>query len=152
MTPEATPREALYIETGLLDVETIIDAKRLNMIARLHRNKSKMMEAILRNPNCKWMRKTKDVMNKYRIEDHGSKQKTKNNMNQKILIQFYKKMTKDKDDRSKLKFFFDGQCEWTPEKPAEYMNKLTRKQASIIFKARTRMLKVKNNYKNAFND
>ena len=28
------------------------------------------------------------------------------------------------------------------------MNKLTRNQASLIFKARTRMLKVKSNYKN----
>ena len=41
---------------------------------------------------------------------------------------------------------------WEPEKPAEYMNKLTRKQASTIFKTRTRMIKVKSNYKNANND
>ena len=68
MTPEATPKEALYIETGLLDIETIMEIKRLNMMARLNRNKSKMMTAILANPECKWMKKTRQVMNKYRIE------------------------------------------------------------------------------------
>ena len=30
------------------------------------------------------------------------------------------------------------------------MNELTRKQASLIFKARTRMIKVKGNYKNGY--
>ena len=32
------------------------------------------------------------------------------------------------------------------------MSTLTRKQSSLIFKARTRMIKVKSNYKNGFND
>ena len=64
MTPEATPREALYIETGLLDIETIMDAKRLNMMARLNRNKSELMAAVLNNPECKWMKRTKGIKNK----------------------------------------------------------------------------------------
>ena len=53
MTPEATPRETLYIETGLLDVETIMDDKRLNMMARLNREKSELMTDGLANPDCK---------------------------------------------------------------------------------------------------
>ena len=61
-------------------------------------------------------------------------------------------MTQGKDERSKLKFFLEGKGFWGPEKPAEYMKKLTRKQASTIFKARTRMIKVKGNYKNGFPD
>ena len=32
------------------------------------------------------------------------------------------------------------------------MNRLTRKQASIVFKTRTRMIKVKGNYKNGYTD
>ena len=52
MTPESTPREALYIESGLLDVETIATSKRLNMKARLNQSKSQMMEKILSNPEC----------------------------------------------------------------------------------------------------
>ena len=34
MTPDSTPREALYIETGLLDIETLADSKRLGMKSR----------------------------------------------------------------------------------------------------------------------
>ena len=70
MTPEATPREALYIETGLLDIETIIDIKRLNMLARLNNEKSQMMATVLANPECKWMEKTKEEMELYGIQDH----------------------------------------------------------------------------------
>ena len=57
MTPEATPREALYIETGLLDIETIIHIKRMNMLARLNKEKSILMTEVLSNPDCKWMEK-----------------------------------------------------------------------------------------------
>ena len=68
MTPDATPREALYIESGLLDVETIADSKRMNMKARLNREKSQLMEKILNNPECKWKKRTEEVMEKYNIE------------------------------------------------------------------------------------
>ena len=44
----------------------------------------------------------------------------------------------------------EGKKEWKAEVTAKYMNKMTRKQASLIFRARTRMLKVKSNYKNAY--
>ena len=54
MTPEGTPREALYIETGLLDIGTIADSKRLNMKARLNRDKSELMAKVLSNPECMW--------------------------------------------------------------------------------------------------
>ena len=155
MTPEATPREALYIETGLLDIETIIDIKRLNMMARLNRQKSEMMTAVLENPECKWMKTTKETMERYGLEEDdlkGSVGRTKNIINVNVRARFIGKMNKDKDVRSKLKFFLEGKQQWKPENPAEYMKRLTRKQASTIFKARTRMIKTKGNYKNGFND
>ena len=37
MTPTSTPREALYIETGLLDIETIDDKNRITMEERLEK-------------------------------------------------------------------------------------------------------------------
>ena len=42
----------------------------------------------------------------------------------------------------------EGKQTWAAGKRAKYLNRLTRNQASIIFTARTRMLKVKSNYKN----
>ena len=61
-------------------------------------------------------------------------------------------MMRGKEERSKWKFYLEGKNEWKPKVAAEYMKKLTRKQASTIFKARTRMLKVKCNYKNGYTD
>ena len=152
MTPGATPREALYIETGLLDVETIMDIKRLNMMARLNRQKSEIMTKVLENPDCTWMKRTRQVMAKYGIEEdelNESKEAARNAIHVGVFVKFHGKMTKAREERSKLKFFLDGKGIWSPEQPAEYMTKLTRKQTSTIFKARTRMTKVKGNYKNA---
>ena len=155
MTPEATPREALYIETGLLDVETIIDLKRLNMMARLNREKSELMAAILANPNCKWMKRTKEVMQKYNIDEselQGSKSKSREAIIHGIHMKMYANVRAASEGRSKLSFFLNGKTTWTAESPAPYMKDLTRKQASTIFKARTRMTKVKGNYKNGYPD
>ena len=155
MTPGATPREALYIETGLLDIETIIDIKRLNMMARLNREKSKMMAAVLANPESAWMKQTRKTLEKYHINEYelrGTKAQSKFVINTGAYRKFQEKMTQAREDRSKLKFFLDGKTPWKPVTPAEYMEKLTRKQASTIFKARTRMVKVKGNYKNGYHD
>ena len=47
-----------------------------------------------------------------------------------------------------MTYFLEGKEEWQTGKRTRYMNELTRKQCSIIFKARTRMIKVKANYRN----
>ena len=151
MTPDATPREALYIETGLLDIETVSESKRLNMKARLNRDKSKMMEHVLNNPGCTWEIKTADVMGRYGIEPHdltGNKYSTKTNIKRKTLEQFKEKIKEKCTDKSKIRYFSEGKNEWTPGTRAKYMNEMTRKQVSVIFKARTRMMKIKGNYKN----
>ena len=54
--------------------------------------------------------------------------------------------------KSKMTYFTEKKDVWQPGKRAKYMNELTRKQTSLIFKARSRMLKVKCNYKNGFQD
>ena len=58
-------------------------------------------------------------------------------------------MTRQENKKSKVRFFTENQ-----EQPGtgfkKYLLKLNRKEASMIFKARTRMLKVKDNYKTQF--
>ena len=39
------------------------------MMARLNRNKSEMMTAVLNNPDCEWMKRTKETMDKYGIRE-----------------------------------------------------------------------------------
>ena len=43
-----------------------------------------------------------------------------------------------------------GQPDWKPGTMKKYLMELSKKEASLIFKARTRMIKVKSNYKNMF--
>ena len=158
MTPDATPREALYIETGMLDVEATIDLKRLYMMARLNRERSALMHKFLSNPQCKWMKKTKETMEKYNIYswELAGMDEDKIFLNrmiaERVRTQFQNRMSNRVEGMSKLTHFMEGKGEWKPEEPAVYMNKLTRKQASVIFKTRTRMIKVKSNYKNGYTD
>ena len=51
-----------------------------------------------------------------------------------------------------MTYFYKNKRARKPEEPAQYILKLTRKQAYTIFKTRTRMMKVKGNYKNAHRD
>ena len=155
MTPDSTPRQALYIETGMLDIETIIDKKRLNMMGRLKNDRSRMMDIVLNNPQCKWKKRTDDIMEKYGIfewELAEEKWYTKQLIINKTRELFHNKMEIRPEGRTKIVHFLEGKGEWKAEEAAEYMNKMTRKQASIIFKTRTRMIKVKGNYKNGHQD
>ena len=155
MTPYSTPREALYMETGLLDVETIADSKRLNMKARLNRNKSELMEKVLKHPGCQWEQENRKVMEKYRINNEdleGTKYVTKNKIRKKILIGFKNRVCETSNNKSKMKYYSDSKNEWTPGYRAKYMNELNRKQVSLVFKARTRMIKIRGNYKNGNSD
>ena len=56
----------------------------------------------------------------------------------------------ESNEKFKIQHLLEGLTGWEPQKRARYMNKLTRQQASTIFKARTRMLPVKNNYRNKY--
>ena len=157
MTPDATPREALYIETGMLDIEAQMDMKRINMLSRLKRESSHLMDQVLSRPGCKWMEKTREILRKYDIFEwelagmEEDKRLIKYTISERIRRKFKERMSLA-EGRSKLTHLLEGKNDWNPEEPANYMNKLTRKQASTIFKVRTRMIKVKNNYRNGFTD
>ena len=153
MTPDSTPREALYIETGLLDIETIMDIKRINMMSRLTKERSILMNNIINNPECRWKKKTKEVMEKYNItqwELAEEKEFVKTIVKYNVHEKFKEKMIQNPENKSKIAYFLERKEDWKPEKPAEYMNKLTRKQTSTIFKIRTRMTRTKANYKNGY--
>ena len=63
---------------------------------------------------------------------------------------FKEKINETAKEKTKVEYFMDGKKDWTPGKPAKYMNKLNRNQASTIFKTRTRMLPLKGNQKNEY--
>ena len=153
MTPDSTPREALYMETGLLPIDIVADSKRMNMKARLIRDKSDLMDKVLNNPTCMWEKDTVEVMNKYGITQGdltGTKYQTKLRI-KKAVIQYFKSHCYNLcQDRSKLKFYGDSKVDFEPLKREDYMNEMSRVQTSIIFRARVRIIKVKYNYKNGY--
>ena len=63
-----------------------------------------------------------------------------------------KEMILKGNNNTKTKFYLDNKRDLTPGKRAKYMNECNRMEASTIFKARTRMLRVKCNYKKMFRD
>ena len=155
MTPDATPREALYIETGLLDIATTANSKRLNMKARLNREKSDLMTTVLSNHDCMWEKDTATVMEKYGITGidlEGSKYQTKALIKRAVNNTFKTSIEQATQGKSKMTYFLEEKKDWHPNKGAKYMKELTRMQTSLIFKARTRMIKAKGNYKNGHPD
>ena len=125
------------------------------MMARLKQERSEMMNQVLTNPTCKWKAKTNEIMEKYNTyewELAEEKCVTREIISTRVREKFHEKMSIPPDGKTKTVEFLENKGEWYPEKPAEYMNRLTRKQASIVFKTRTRMIKVKGNYKNGYSD
>ena len=154
--PKATPREALYIETGLLDPETIIKKNRISMEWRIKNGDNQTMKEILalQHKGC-WAEQNKQLKKEMDIPDEIISQTQytmKNTVQEKAKTTMKQKLEQSGNEKSKIKYYFEGKKEWKIGQRAKYMDKLTRNQASTIFKARTRMLKTKGNYKNAHKD
>ena len=154
MVPQSTPREALYIETGLLDPEAIRLKNRVLMEHRMMNGTSQRMKRFTTNNNTttKWAEETKKAKQELSIDEgdmKGEKTSVKHRVNNKIKEWFKERIEKESKNKSKVQHLLEGiKKNWETEKRANYMKKLTRPQASNIFKARSRMLPVKNNFRN----
>ena len=146
-----TSREALYIETGIMDPEALIIKNRINMEARIKNGNNQTMKDILKSKTKgSWAeenRKLKERLNLDENQMEGSRAQIKAISKTKIKQDFKERINNEMNEKSKMKYFMDGKKDWEPMKPAEYTQKLPRNQVSTIFKARTRMLKVRSNYK-----
>ena len=149
LLPVTTPREALYIESGLLDMKHNMDKKRLGMEERLNKSKNELIKNILKNTaKNSWQNNTNKVHTEYGT--NSEMQKTERN--RKMLEKFKEIIDREASGKSKIEHLKQGIKEWTPGERQVYLSKLNRNQASTIFKLRTRMMKVKRNYKNAYNN
>ena len=148
MTPVSTPKEALYLETGLLDIEHMSYIRRINMYIRLKENPSELIDKVCLDTENNWFTQTEQIMSNFSI-DHETlqnKQTRKRVINEKIAKSFKEKLFAATENKSKLDYLVSNQSDpkWCRK---EYIKKLTRTQASIIFRARSRMLEAKANYK-----
>ena len=147
-----TSREAIYIETGLLDPEAIILKNRINMEGRIRNGNNETMKTILLSKTTgSWAQdnnKIKERLGLTEDEIKNNRYALKEIAKTKVKDDFKTRINAEMDGKSKMNYFMEGKKEWQPLKPAEYTQKLSRNQVSNIFKARTRMLKVRSNYKN----
>ena len=147
-----TCREAIYIETGLLDPEALIIKNRINMESRIKNGNNETMKEILESKTeGSWISETRKLRQKLGISDEemeASRYTIRELVKRKINEDFKQRINLEMEDKSKMKYYIDGKKDWQPRKPAEYTRKLNRNEVSCIFKARTRMLQVKSNYKN----
>lgn len=156
MVPVTTPRETLYIETGMMDPEIIIKRNRLCMEARIQRGDHETIKQVASNKQKGgWAEKNDEIKIEMGVEDCDlrlTKNGTKRVMREKSEKCFKEKIVKEGMGKAKVRHLLNGRENWRVNTRPEYMNRLTRWQASWIFKARTRMLNVKDNYRQTNQD
>ena len=148
MIPTTTPREALYQELKILDMEHTMHKTKINMFKRLEKTRNSLIDNILKieNKSC-WNNKTKNLIEHYNIDITKDKQSFKNDVIDKINKKFTEQLKKSTNTKTKINFLITNCTNENQKIRPAYLNKLNRKQCSTIFKARTRMLQVKTNFK-----
>ena len=143
---KSTPREALYIETGLTDLSTKRIQNRINMEHRVNKKGSETTKTAMNAQIRKgWMETTTNLKTTLNIQN-DTKQHIKEQTNK-----YFKQITvTEAANKSKVQFLLNGKHQtWQPGKREKYLDNLTRNKASAIFKARTRMFPAKNNQREA---
>ena len=155
MVPTTTPRETLYEELKILDIEHTVIKNRINMLHRLENTKNNMINKIMSIKNEKsWTEKTKKIMEGKKIKDisHMTKGQAKKEITKRIEISMEETIQKGRETKSKVQFLIDNKKPIWTKKRATYLGTMTRYDTSIIFKARTRMLDIKNNFRGKYRD
>ena len=134
MVPQSTPKEPLYTETGLLDITTIITKKRNKYKMKLEQKPLSMTTKIMKNNTKGGWKETTD--NTYTTTDY--------------LMSFRDNIQETAREKTKTKYLMNNTT-WEPGKRKQYMNKLNRRDASTIFRTRTRMLDIKENFRGKYN-
>jgi hypothetical protein len=157
MIPNSTPREPIYLECGLLDIESTINRNKLLMYNRIHRTGNELTRTNLNNENkTKWRQEIDHILERYNIHEeelrNNKKEQVKKLINKKIWEKFKRELVISGMEKTKCKHYITNTDSNDKRHPNNYTNKLTRKQVSTIFKARTRMLDTKANYKGKYQD
>ena len=149
--PQSTPNDALITELGIMDINSITTIRQLNNYIRITKmDNNSITKNVLLNSN-RWMKQIRKLKEDYQIKN------IEQIHNQKIIERYIKNNvhTKLKNDiqtrnehKTKMSWYLKEKKEWHPGTRAKYLEELTRKQCTTIFEARTRMTKVKGNYKN----
>ena len=102
-----------------------------------------------------WMDSTKKVMKSINLDEETlkcTKYQLKSKTKAKVRENLKSRLEETALNKSKVTHLKALNPQWKPGERQTYLNKLTRNEASLIFKARTRMLDIKNNFRGKYND
>ena len=158
MVPQSTPREPLYLETGIMDIETTINRNRIMMLNRISKTDSILLKTNTDDhEKTQWRKSTDDIIKRYRLDPETiisqKKSRIKKIVNEAVRKQFRTEMIQKALEKTKSKHFLyttDGLTQ--TQNKNRYIYKLTRMESSAIFRARTKMIDVKMNYKGKYSD
>ena len=150
--PQTTPRESIYKELNILDIEHRIMEKRILYYKKLRDHNPHHMRKILNDTNTKsWAHKTQLLITNLEMNGEQLKEasyhKAKMIVRKKIKTHMDTKLEHQGQKKSKFIFLTQHKKREKDTKPL-YLKWLTRDQARAIFMARTRMITAKGNYKN----
>ena len=135
-----------------MDVEHTTMKNRINMDKRLSLNPESITYKAKENGARKgWKHTTQQIKDRLDINNQdmeGTRNLVKTNVREKTKAAFKESIDRNGAEKSKIQHLMNTKNnQWEPGKPAPYIMELTRMQASTIFKAKTRMLHGKENYK-----
>ena len=104
MVPTSTPRKALYIETGLLDIETLDDKNRIAMGERLGKNSNNLLNEITNQDTPEgWNEYVEGMKIKYDITENTNEDEANNTSpKEKILEVFKTRIEREAENTSKI--------------------------------------------------
>ena len=115
----------------------------------------RLKKIIQAEENSTWKELNSQIKTQTNITEEdlvGEKPRVKTQISLKISQYFKEKLLNDGQDKSKVKYLLESKAEWRPLSKPRYMSELTRSNTSIIFQTRTRMIDVKNNFRNKYPD
>ena len=156
-TPTTTPSELTTSETGIWDIETQVMRTQIMYYHKIvnTRPKESTLYKVTTDPDNPWKKKITNTLMKINITETEflEKKKTKKTIaTQKLNEYQINKIYKAADNKSKVMDYVWNKTRETICKKPTYMNNITRRECTNIFAVRSRMLKVKGNYKNKYTD
>ena len=146
-TPQTTPRESLYLETGIIDIRTLIEKRQIRYRDKLEKNESWIIKSIKETDfEGSWINNSDKLIETWGItkEEIGNKRQ----INHKAKDKMIETLVREGSQKSKIKHLMEFKESTSRLKRELYIDKLSRIEASAIFRTKTRMLFIKDNYRN----
>ena len=153
--PDQTPTAILLAETGFLTIEMNVNKKKIMHANRVLTKEEPGLIQQLTQGNSILGEGIRKLQEEYSITDEtlqGNKETLKKIVYSENRSKFEKYIIKEAEEKSTVKHWLDMREGEIPQRLANYLKTITRKQCTSIIKVRTRMVPVKANYGDRYQD